>query len=468
MKFGNSRGKVRRTNLSVESLEVRDVPAVFATATPPGSTAVVTIHDVATWSTVATVSPFSGFTGGVQTAIADANGDGTDDVIVAAGVGSAPLLAMYSGTDGSLIRTLNVGDASSLNGASVAAVGKDTSGNVLLAVGSVLNGTATVQVIKASDGTVVSKFKPFGEFTGSLSLASADVNADGVADIVVGAGAGGGPRLTCFNGVTGAVIYDGFVFEDYFNGGINVSEGDLNSDGKPDIVVGAGKLGGPRVRVLETSTWQSFQDFFAYDSAQRDGVQASVFTATAGGTAALITTDGSGRSDPIKAFDGATLASVATPNLPGLPDGPPMTMTAPTYKGTIDTPDTPAAGDSGMVDSIPDVNSASWQAQDDGLKIWDVQTGTGDAVTASSHLEVYYTGWLLNGTKFDSARSPSSPASFALTGLIQGWQEGLLGMKPGGIRRLYIPAALAYGASATGSIPANSDLVFELKLVAVS
>jgi hypothetical protein len=134
------------------------------------------------------------------------------------------------------------------------------------------------------------------------------------------------------------------------------------------------------------------------------------------------------------------------------------------------TPITPAPRptDAGMTDTMPDPNAADWVplgAQ--GLKTWDVVVGTGTPVAAGQSITVFYTGWLAaNGTKFDSRRSPAAPATFALTGLIQGWQQGIPGMKPGGIRRLFVPAALGYGAAGSGSnIPPNADLVFEIKLV---
>ena len=78
-------------------------------------------------------------------------------------------------------------------------------------------------------------------------------------------------------------------------------------------------------------------------------------------------------------------------------------------------------------------------------------TGTGPAVTSASTLGVFYTGWLTNGTVFDSSRTDDSPSSFALSGLIQGWKQGLIGMQLGGIRRLYVPAALGYGSAGRGA-----------------
>jgi FKBP-type peptidyl-prolyl cis-trans isomerase len=121
--------------------------------------------------------------------------------------------------------------------------------------------------------------------------------------------------------------------------------------------------------------------------------------------------------------------------------------------------------DSGMATTLPDLNSPNWQTQADGLKFVDVVTGSGTPVAAGASVTVFYSGWLTNGTVFDSRRSPSAPLQFSLNSVIQGWKEGLVGMKPGGIRLLYIPAALAYGSTGQGNVPPNADLVFEVKLI---
>jgi len=128
----------------------------------------------------------------------------------------------------------------------------------------------------------------------------------------------------------------------------------------------------------------------------------------------------------------------------------------------------PAPTDAGMTNTMPDPNDPNWVALGSaGLKTWDVVSGSGTPVAAGESITVFYTGWLAsNGTKFDSRRSPAAPATFALSGLIQGWQQGIVGMKPGGIRRLFVPAALGYGAAGSPpNIPANADLVFEIKLI---
>lgn len=104
------------------------------------------------------------------------------------------------------------------------------------------------------------------------------------------------------------------------------------------------------------------------------------------------------------------------------------------------------------------------------LQSTDLTTGTGPAVQTGDCLVVKYYGTLAsNGQKFDEDFTDTTALAFVLgTGqVITGWDQGLAGMKAGGERRLVIPAALGYGSQAVGSIPANSDLVFVVKLLRI-
>ena len=105
-----------------------------------------------------------------------------------------------------------------------------------------------------------------------------------------------------------------------------------------------------------------------------------------------------------------------------------------------------------------------------GLVYEDMVVGTGATATAGQTVTVNYTGWLTNGTKFDSSKDRNQPFSFRLGGgeVIQGWDEGVAGMKVGGTRKLTIPPQLGYGArGAGGVIPPNATLVFEVELLGV-
>ena len=103
-----------------------------------------------------------------------------------------------------------------------------------------------------------------------------------------------------------------------------------------------------------------------------------------------------------------------------------------------------------------------------GLVYEDTVVGEGAEAKAGQQVTVHYTGWLTNGSKFDSSKDRNDPFEFSLgmRQVIGGWDEGVQGMKIGGTRKLTIPAALGYGArGAGGVIPPNATLVFEVELL---
>lgn len=110
-----------------------------------------------------------------------------------------------------------------------------------------------------------------------------------------------------------------------------------------------------------------------------------------------------------------------------------------------------------------------------GLQYVDIKQGSGPAVGNGNQVTVNYTGWLASTCqKFDSSYDahdgqPAQPFTWQIGNgeTIKGWDEGLTGMKVGGIRRIYIPAALAYGAQGAGPIPPNADLIFDIQLISI-
>ena len=113
-------------------------------------------------------------------------------------------------------------------------------------------------------------------------------------------------------------------------------------------------------------------------------------------------------------------------------------------------------------------SAASTVTTASGLQYVVLQEGTGDGVTAGKKVTVHYTGWLTNGTKFDSSLDRGRPFDFTLGvgQVIKGWDEGVAGMKGGERRKLLIPSGLGYGPrGAGGVIPPNADLVFEVTLL---
>ena len=165
----------------------------------------------------------AGFLGGVRVAVGDVTGDGTDDVIVAAGTGGGPRVAVFDGRTG-----LRIADFFT--------------------------------------------FEP--DFRGGLHVAAADTDGDGRAEVVVGAGStptfSGGPRVTAINPLTLTRTADFFAFDPLFRGGVRVAAADLDGDGVAEIVAVAGPSGGPHVRVFSGSG-ANRGSVFAFDPSYRGG-----------------------------------------------------------------------------------------------------------------------------------------------------------------------------------------------------
>jgi len=110
------------------------------------------------------------------------------------------------------------------------------------------------------------------------------------------------------------------------------------------------------------------------------------------------------------------------------------------------------------------------QTMSNGLQIEDIKIGEGNEVKKFDIVTVNYTGTLENGTKFDSSLNPGrTPFRFTVGAgqVIKGWDEGLMGMKVGGKRKLTIPPELGYGSRDNGPIPANSTLIFDIDLLGI-
>jgi hypothetical protein len=193
------------------------------------------------------------FTGGVRVAVGDVNGDGTQDIICAAGPGGAPEIRVFDGRNSGLMQD----------------------------------------------------FLAYGPgFQGGVFVASADVNMDAKADIITGAGAGGGPHVRVFSGANDQQLFGFFAFDFNFTGGVSVAAGDINGDGRADIVTGAGPGGGPEVRIFSGADASLLQDYFAYDPSFTGGVSVATGTFMIGCTTDVITGAGPGGGPQINVFEG--------------------------------------------------------------------------------------------------------------------------------------------------------------------
>lgn len=156
-------------------------------------------------------------------------------------------------------------------------------------------------------------FQPFGSFNGAVRAVTADVNGDGVPDIIMGTGPYGGSKIRVLDGRTQTDLLPMFsAFEDSFTGGVFLAAGDFNNDGKADIVVAPDQGGGGRIRILDLSNGgvNVLADFFGIDDPNfRGGARPAVGDVNGDGRVDLIVSAGFGGGPRVAIFDGASLLS---------------------------------------------------------------------------------------------------------------------------------------------------------------
>ena len=195
------------------------------------------------------------------------------------------------------------------SGASVAFKNFPTASGVrsIYAVGADAGGGPRVRVYDSVTKAVLfDQFVYDPAFTGGVRVATGDVTGDGVSDLIVAAGIGGGPHVQVFDGVTFQRVASFFAYESSFRGGSFVAVGDLNGDGVGDIVVGSGVGGGPVVKVFD-GTGRALTAFLAYDKDFRGGVRVAAGNVNGDGTDDIVTGSGPGGGPHVKVFNASDL-----------------------------------------------------------------------------------------------------------------------------------------------------------------
>ena len=185
------------------------------------------------------------------------------------------------------------------------------------AVGADVGGGPAVKVYNANGALKFSFFAYDPGFTGGVRVATADFNGDGVPDVVTATGPGGGPHVEVFDGASGKLLASFFAYGPGFAGGVSVAAADVNGDGVPDIITGAGPGGGPHVEVIDGTKLGQTQgngqiadsallaSFFAYDPGFTNGVRVAAGDVNGDGHADIITGAGPGGGPHVQVFDGA-------------------------------------------------------------------------------------------------------------------------------------------------------------------
>jgi cyclophilin family peptidyl-prolyl cis-trans isomerase len=251
------------------------------------------------------------FTGGVNVAVGDINGDGFADIITGPGPGSAPVVNIFSGKDGSLIRSFFAYGPSMTGGVNVAVGDIEGTGTPDIITAPASNAYSNVKIFSGKDGSLVKSFFAYnGAFKGGVSVAAGDIFGDGKIDVITAAGTGGGPHVKVYTGVrsneTLSTPLQFMAYDPSFFGGVHVAVGDVLGDGTNQIITGAGAGGGPHVKVFARDT-TVVRSFFAYTPTFTGGVNVADLGATN-----IVTGAGPGGGPHVQMFKGSDLSVTAS------------------------------------------------------------------------------------------------------------------------------------------------------------
>jgi hypothetical protein len=248
------------------------------------------------------------FSGGVFVAAGDMNGDNVADIITAAGPGGGPHVRVFNGATGAVLAEFYAYDPAFSGGVRVAVAQVVAGGNPEIITGAGPGGGPHVRVFNSSGAQIAGPSGTFyaydPAFSGGVYVAAGDVNGDGQVDIITGAGPGGGPHVRTFNGATGAQLAEPagsfYAFDPAFAGGVRVGAGNITGDGGAEIITGAGPGGGPHLRAFRGPDLAVVSNFFVYEA---------TFT---GGIFVAGTTAGLSSGGPLLAADAPALGNRAT------------------------------------------------------------------------------------------------------------------------------------------------------------
>jgi hypothetical protein len=286
----------------------------LAVGSDTGDPPLVQVYDAPTGQLQYAFAPYpASFHGGVRVAVGDLNGDGVPDIVAAPGPGSALPVRVFDGDSGQplpgpLGNFFPFGPA--FDRGVFVAVGKfDADQADDLVISQDAGGRPRVKIFSGADGHVLADFLAFDQgFPGGVRLAVADVNGDGHDDIVAAAGPGGPPRVTVFDGTNPAHVLRSFLaYPTGFRGGVFAAAGDLDNDGKAEIVTGMGEGGRPLVKVFDGASGRETASFEAYHPDFRGGVRVAVVRdLNHDGGPEIVTGTGPGGGGEVQVFDGRT------------------------------------------------------------------------------------------------------------------------------------------------------------------
>jgi hypothetical protein len=266
-----------------------------------------------------------GFVGGVRTATGDFNADGVADLVVGTGPGVATLVRVLDGKTQAELFTIAPFEATFTGGVYVAAGDLTGDGRADLVITPDQGGGPRVRAFSGDGFGLIADFLGIEDeaFRGGARAALGDVNGDGRADLVVAAGFGGGPRIAVFDGTAVTadrrkLFGDIFVFEDTLRNGVFIGAGDLDGDRFAEVIAGGGPGGGPRVFALSgkdlvDGRQSQRANFFAGDTANRGGIRVTAKDLDGDARADLVVGSGTGGGSRVTSYLGADIPADGLP-----------------------------------------------------------------------------------------------------------------------------------------------------------
>ncbi|OWK47142.1 hypothetical protein FRUB_00841 [Fimbriiglobus ruber] len=301
------------------------VPAFVAVGAGPGSAPLVRVFNYATGVEVFQFLAYEqSYTGGVHVAVGDINGDGVPDIVTSTGVGGGPRVRVFSGIDGSVLEDFFAYEPTYTGGVSIAVGDVEGIGRDDIITGTETGGAPRISVFNTSNvSNPIASFFAFDSSQRSgVRIAAADFNGDGKADIVATTGPGVTTQVRVFSGADVLLnqanispIQTINPFGGAFSGGAYIATGDYNGDGMPDIIVGADAGGGPRVQVFSGTDDSILADFFAYEPTFTGGVRVAALDVNGDGHADIIAGAGLGGATRVTIFSGAGVGASLVPNV---------------------------------------------------------------------------------------------------------------------------------------------------------
>jgi hypothetical protein len=245
------------------------------------------------------------FRGGVRAAVGDFNADGFADMVTAPGSGGGPHIRIYDFFNTNIIREFMAYDVNFTGGVNIAVADVNGDGFDDLVTGAGHTGGPHVKIFNGRDGSLMNQFMAYDPaFRGGVRVGAADLNSQGIAQIVTGAGIGGGPIANVFNAIDGQLLDSFLAFEETDRGGIYVATADMTGDGIAEVFVGSGVNRAPSVGMFGPGGRQIASSITPYVPEFLGGVNVVARDVTGDGIAELITGAAVGGGPHVQVFDG--------------------------------------------------------------------------------------------------------------------------------------------------------------------